>query len=437
MIQKIKEFNIGWSLVILLSLFPIVLWFLAPSYTARFSDISTSMSNLGQIFGLVGATSFAINLILSTRLPFVEKLFFGLNIVYKRHSYLGQIAFLLLILHPLLLIPKYANDSFYQAALFLLPSGNLAINFGWFALVGMIVLIVLTIFIPIKYNFWKVTHKFFGYFFFLASLHIWLIPSDVSRYLPLRVYILSIAFIGLSAYIYYTILGKFFVKKLPFLVREVNLFSDSVINIVLEPLDRKLEFVPGQFIFVSFRSEKISRESHPFSLTSNPSDINISISTKKLGDYTNKLTDLKVGEKVLVEGPYGVFSYTNSKNKKQIWVAGGIGITPFISMAKSIKPSDGYNIDLYYCLKNEAEAIYLILLQKIAINLGGCIRIIPYYSDIKGFINADAIEKESIQLEDKDIFLCAPPIMINALRSQLLTKGINKKLIHSEEFNLR
>jgi predicted ferric reductase len=434
--KNINKSNFGWFLVLILALLPVVLWLLSPALTPRFSSFSVGMSNMGQILGLVGAAMFAINLMLSTRLHFIEKLFFGLNRVYYRHSHLGQIAFMLLLFHSLLLIPKYSGGSFYRAALFLLPSNNLAINFGWFALVGMILLIVITLFVPIKYNFWKVTHKFFGLFFFLASLHIWLIPSDVARFLPLRIYMVGISLIGLCAYIYYSLLGKLFVKKLRFVVKAVNPLGDSVVNIIMEPVEKKLQFNPGQFVFVSFKGKWISRESHPFSITSSPDDENISITTKKLGDYTNNLNNLLIGTEVFVEGPYGFFSHTNTKNNKQIWIAGGIGITPFISMAKSLKPSDNYNIELYYCLKNESEAVYLDELQKISMNLQGEFKIIPHYSDLKGFISADVIEKESSnQLKNKDIFICAPPKMISSLKLQFLTKGISKKLIFSEEFS--
>jgi predicted ferric reductase len=435
MTKNVKKLNYGWFLVLLFSLFPVVLWILSPSFIPRFSSFSVSMSNIGQLAGLIGAAMFAINLMLSTRLKFIEKLFFGLNRVYYRHSQLGQIAFILLLFHPLFLLPKYAGNSFYKAALFLLPGNNLPVNFGWLALVGMILLIIATLYIPLKYNFWKVSHKFFGLFFFLASLHIWFIPSDVSHYLPLRIYMLGISLVGLSAYIYYTLLGKFFVKKFDYTVKSVNILNSKVVNIEMEPLQKRLQFNPGQFVFVSFNGERISSESHPFSITSSPDSNSISVTAKKLGDYTEKLGNLPVGTKAKIEGPFGVFSYNISENNRQIWIAGGIGITPFISMAKSLKLGDDYNIDLYYCLKNESEAVYLNELKKISFSLNGKFKIIPYYSDSRGYINADVIERQSVKLGNKDIFICAPPTMIESLKMQLKEKGISKKFIYSEEFS--
>ena len=435
MTKDTKQFNLGWLLVLIFSLVPVFLWFLAPSFVPHFSNFTTSFSNIGQLLGLVGAAMFAINLMLSTRLKFIEKMFFGLNKVYYRHSHLGQIAFVLLIFHPLMLIPKYAGNSFNEAARFLLLGNDWAINWGWLALVGMILLIVFTLYLPIKYNFWKWTHKFFGLFFFLASLHIWFIPSDVSRYLPLRLYMLVLSFIGLSSYFYYTLFGKFFVKKLNYLIKSVNPMGSDIVNIIMEPLKEKLQFKAGQFIFISFEDKKVSGESHPFSITSSPDEKNLSITVKKLGDYTKKIDTLSVGAIAKVEGPYGVFSKGMARIKKQIWVAGGIGVTPFVSMVKSLKQNDGYDVDLYYCLKNESEAVYLNELRRVSFSLNAHLKIIPFYSDSQGRISAETIGKQSFPLNGKDIFICAPPLMVNSLKAQLLAKGINKRLIHSEEFN--
>lgn len=435
MAKDTKQFNPGWFIVLFLSLFPVVLWLLYTPTIPRFSNATVSLSNIGQIFGLVGATMFAINLMLSTRLKFIEKLFFGLNRVYERHSHLGQIAFMLLIFHPLFLLSKYAGNSFHQAALFLLPSSDWPINWGWLALVGMILLIVATLYIPLKYNFWKVTHKFFGLFFFFASLHIWLIPSDVSHYLPLRIYMLGISLLGLCAYFYYSLLGKLFVKKFHYLVKSVRPLGDDIIDIIMEPQGEILHFNPGQFIFVSFDDKNIGKESHPFSISSGSNEKNISITIKKSGDYTNKLNNIPIGTNVNIEGPYGVFSHANIKNKRQIWIAGGIGITPFISMVKTLQLNDGHDIDLYYCLKNKNEAVYLEYLKTIALSLNDRLKIFPHYSSQEGRISAQVIEHQSGGLVGKDIFICAPPPMISSLKSQLLEKGINKKLIHSEEFS--
>ena len=295
----------------------------------------------------------------------------------------------------------------------------------------MILLIVLTLYLRPKYNIWKITHKFFGLAFFMASLHVLMIPSDISRYTPLRFYMLGLAFLGLIIYVYRTMFGKFLVNKYKYVVESVVALNNNIWYINLKPLNKKLQFKAGQFIFVSFTDPSLSKESHPFSISSSPDDISLTLTVKALGDYTNKLINLTPGSPALIEGPFGTFSHKNSIYKNQVWIAGGIGITPFLSMAKSLKIEDGYSIDLFYCVKNNQELIHLDLLK----SLDHKIKLHLFCSEDHGYINADTISNLSGTLVEKDIFICAPLQMVSSLKQQILTIGVNGKLIHSEEFN--
>lgn len=421
----------GWALIVGLSIAPIVLWFLAPAGIPRFSSFESSMANIGQLLGLVGVSLFALNLILSARLHVLEKYFNGLNKVYERHGQIGQVALMMLLFHPLFLLFIYA-DSLSSAAIFLLPSANWPQNFGIFALAIMLSLIVITLYLRPRYHIWKVTHKFLGGAFFLASLHVFLIPSDTSIFMPLRVYILGLVAFGLLAFSYRTLFGRLFVKRYVYVVSKVVSKNRDICEITMMPQEDMMSFTPGQFIFVSFMDGTMSREAHPFSITSSTHGNSLTIAVKKSGDYTNRITGVAVGNVVYIEGPFGVFSYTQGAHKKQIWIAGGIGITPFLAMVRSLRKEAGYTVDLYYCVKNEQEAVYANEIQ----TTGSLVRMIPFYSDSKGYINTAFIEKESGELSKKDIFICAPQPMIQSLRSQFINAGVGKRSIYSEEFSI-
>lgn len=430
--KKTVKYNYVWIAILILSFLPAFLWFLAPSFLPRFDNFTNTMTSLGKLAGLIGMALFSFSLILSSRFIFLEKYFKGLNNVYAKHSLIGQVAFVLLLFHPLLLIFKYAGGSFFGAARFLSFSpANWPQSWGWLALVLMIFLIILTLYLRPKYNIWKLTHKFLGLAFFLASLHIFLIPSDVSRYAPLRFYMLGLVLVALSVFVYRTLLGKFLVKKYKYIVDNVSFLNDSVLEISMKPNNKKLNFKPGQFIFISFLDDKISKESHPFSISSGPDDIDLKITVKGLGDYTSQLVNLSPGSLAKIEGPFGFFSYQNAIYGNQVWIAGGIGITPFLSMAKSLISDDNYSIDLFYCFKSDNESIHLDWLQ----NLDPKLRVHPFCFDQKGHINIDIIKNILGSLVERDIFICAPPVMINSMREQFVNQGINKRLIHSEEFN--
>ncbi len=436
--SKLNRFNkiIGWGMVGGLSFFPVLLWAMQTSLLARFGmDFDGFMLSLGQIAALVGTAMFALSLILSGRFKFMEKYFGGLNGVYERHGQLGQVALMLLLLHPLLILFQY-TDSFYDAIRFLTPGTNLYYNFGVFSLGLMIFLIVLTLYLRPKYNIWIWTHKFLGLAFFLGALHVWFIPSDTSRYLPLRVYMLGLAGLGLLVFLYKTIFGKFLVSKLKYEIVALNKLNNVVLEIVLKPTNSALKFSSGQFVFIQFLNVSIGSESHPFSIVSSPSDDLLKIAVKNLGDFTSRLDCLSVGTEALVEGPFGMFSYKNSTNKNQVWIAGGVGITPFVSMARTIMLDDETKIDLLYCVKNNDEALYLNDLQQIALESNGKFALNLFCSDIKGRVNIEGIKANiSGKLEEKDFYICASPVMIQSLAKQLVQNGVLAKNIHSEEFN--
>jgi len=428
----IKKNKIGWVIVVVLSLLPVWLWYLAPTSIPRFLDAQNTLANLGQLAGLIGASMFALNLVLAARFSFLEKYFNGLNRMYDWHRWFGQIAFMLLLIHPLLLLPKYTFGSAVFAARFLLPLNSTAQNFGWWSLFLMTILIILTLYLRPKYNIWKLTHKFFGLAFLLGGIHVFLIPNDTYIDLPLRVYMLSLVAIGLAAFAYRSLFSAWLVKKYDYTVAAVRELNNQIIEVTIMPRGAVMKYEPGQFIFVSFKNKFLDSEIHPFSITSASDNHNITINIKKLGDYTSYLDKLQVGDIAEIEGPFGIFDYKRGIYQKQIWLAGGIGITPFLSMARSLSADDGYKIDLYYCVQNESELVYLSELQKMSPYL----TVIPYISSQQGYITADTIQELSGSLDQTSIYVCAPLGMIDSLTKQLRLKGVSSHFIHSEEFNL-
>jgi predicted ferric reductase len=425
--------NIGLITILFLAILPIVRWVTLPGWNFRFMDLSTTMTSFGQIAGLVGMTLFSINLILSSRLKFLDDYFFGLNIVYSYHHKIGAVAFSLLLFHPLFLVIKYLQFSLRQAALFFLPGQDRAVSFGIIALALMIILLILTFYIRMKYLHWKFSHKFLVLVFIFAISHTLFISSDISRDNVLRYYILGLALLGLPLGFYRAFLSKFFNRNLEYKIRKISVLNPDIVGIEMESKDKVMKFQPGQFVFASFISSGISAEIHPFTISSAPAETNLKLIIKSLGDYTNKLKELKIGEMAMLEGPFGRFSYKNYLNKNQIWIAGGVGITPFISMAKSLE-DDSYKIDLYYCTKEKSEAVMLDELLKIS-SIYKNFKIIPWYSGEQGHISGQKVSELSRSVANKEIFLCGPIIFMTNLRKQFLELKVSRRNIHRELFN--
>jgi len=445
--KNLLKNNFGINLIIILAVIPFFIWFFMLPITDRFLSFPTILRSLGQITGLLGMTLLSINFILAARFKFLDKLFNGLNRVYIKHHLVGAIAFCLLLFHPTFLIIQYLFFSLKASFNFIFSFQDLAIIFGELALLVFIVLMVITFYLNFKYQNWKNTHKYLGLVLFIGLGHMLLIPSDISNNLFLRYYLIILTILGIYSYLYRTIFSVYEKGEYQYKLKEVIKINDNIFELKLTPLAKKIKFSPGQFVFLRFKHstqtgnpEDILVESHPFSITSVPSNEELSLGIKILGDYTSMVYLLKPGVFCLIEGPFGTFSYLRAKTKRQIWIGGGIGITPFLSMARQIKASgtdtSGYKIDLYYTVKNNSEAAFGEEFEKIAeqnINF----KFHQHFSEKEGYISANFISQNSQNLKDAEIFLCGPLGFMQSLRKQFIKLGFINKKIHSEEFSIK
>ena len=413
--------------VYLICTITIILWTIAhwPIYIL-FTDSYTLFLSLGQISGLIGICLFSINLILSARIKFLENIFNGLNQIYKKHHQIGGVAFILMMIHPIFLLFSRLTISLSYTLDLIIPGTDFNTDLGIISLLLIMTLLIITFYTKLPYQIWKLTHKFTGAVFIIAVFHSFLIPSTISQNRLLWTYMLIVSGLGIISYLYRTVFFRYLVKKFYYNVTSIKKLTEKVIEITLSPTsNQKIEYFPGQFIFVSFKSDKVSNEFHPFSIASANTD-DIVIISKIEGDYTQDLMNIEFNTEALVEGAFGRFSYQFYPNLKQIWIAGGIGITPFIGMVKGLTEKYQFDIDLYYCIKDESEKIGVPVPK---------IHLKSFFSKTMGHISADYIKSNSKDFEIADFFVCGPPPLIKSIRNQLVKLGIKNSKIHSEEFS--
>lgn len=433
--MKLPEISVkpGWWITYFLCAVPVLCWSVALPIEVRFVNLSSSMTSIGDICGLVGLTLFSLSVFLAARLQFTEKLFGGLNRIYIAHHLIGGSAFLFLLVHPMFTAGAFLPISAKLALAKIIPSAaDWPANFGIIALALLMALLIFTYFINLPYQWWRFTHKFMGLALALGGLHALFIPSDISRVPFLTNYYILLAGSSLILYLYRTVLGRWMVRRYIYTVNGVTNLNKEVVNIELSPTKEAMNFLPGQFMFVSF-DHKDFGETHPFSLSSSPTDQHLAFAAKASGDWTNKLSSLPSGTQAKIEGPFGYFTYSRYSNHKQIWVAGGIGITPFYSMARALLPE--YDIYLYYALSDESEAVLLNELNTLAKDHSN-FHVLPWYSKSQGRISADKIAATHEPITFWDIFVCGPPPMMASLKKQFKMLGLKNSQIHSEEFKI-
>jgi predicted ferric reductase/mono/diheme cytochrome c family protein len=446
----------GPLVLVALCAVPLVLWARSGPLEPRFDGSFATFESVAVLCAFAGTSAFALNLLLGARLRFVEALFGGLDRMYKTHRVNGQVAFALLLGHVALILASRATVSTDTALDLLGPGAGRTVFVGVLTFAAMTVAILLTLFVRLGHEVFVYVQRAFGFIFLAATYHVFTTDGAADESTALNVYMATLATGGVAAFVYRSLLGNVLVRRRPYTVTAVNRLDEFVTEIVMEPSQQPLQFAPGQFLFVNFRSlalgeqfrpldvsvqrqvfsiraGEVSNQFHPFSITSAPHERTLRITVKAVGDYTRALRGLEEGAEAIVEGPYGSFSHRGLPGRGQLWLAGGIGVTPFLSMARSLRYANEPAVDFYYCVERAEEAHFLDELRAIAARRGD-FRVSVMARDEVGLLTAERLAREHGDLAEREILICGPPAMIESLRSQLLAYGVPGDRIHAEEF---
>lgn len=246
-----------------------------------------------------------------------------------------------------------------------------------------------------------------------------------------RVYVASMAVIGIASWFYRSFLYDRLHPETAATIESLSEPSSGVVDIVLRlTTPDTFSYKPGQFAFFRFPSLSKS-EQHPFTLSSHPDDETLRITVKALGDYTSTIGRLKPGDEAFVDGPFGHFTSEYAKAPKQVWLAGGIGITPFLSLARDLGERQ---VKLFWSVRDADEAAHRPELRSLS-GTQPNLEFTLWDSSDKGYISLDGLGLDDTA--DTEFMLCGPPALKSALTQQLMAKGVKSGWIHDEEFAFR
>ncbi len=424
----------GRLLLGLVALIPVALWLYHVGLASVTTNTSVVVASVGKATALSGLALYLVNPILSMRSPWLEKLFGGLDHVYSLHKSTGKAAFYLILLHPFALgIGRSIGPLGFTT---IWNWWSLLIITGIISLLALIILTGLAIYSHIKHQKWVKVHKAFGWLIPLFMVHGLIAGGQIMQITPLLVFYIVLATGGFTAFLYRSVFSRFFVHRHVYEVAEVNQFLENVVEIVLKPKGVPLTFTPGQFAFVSFEQNGIDSEAHPYSFSNAPNGPYIRFTVKSLGDDTSMLKHLKKGTKAYLEGPFGRFDYRRVKNHKQVWIAGGVGITPFLSMARSFSGRSHYDIRFFYGTESLEEAVFLQEFIDVARTVPENFDTRVVAKNLSGFVSVDLLKNSLPKLEEYDYMICGPPGMMGALKRQLTDAGVPLAQIHNEAFSM-
>jgi predicted ferric reductase len=401
----------------------------------------------GAALALIGFPILVGQVLLASRLKIVDRVF-GMNNVYVFHKTMAMVVGFILILHPFLLA----------------ASGN---NWGlltrfdqpWYLLLGKINLVLLLTTITIStlykqlhltYEQWRSLHNLIAVLLLtFGFLHSMYIGEDLKRPTMQLVWGLLLA-IAAAGYLYHKVVGPWLRRRHPFRIAALVQEAPKVWTIKLTPPsgEQPLEYIPGQFQFLTFYHSPVARsEEHPFTISSSPASREYHTSTiKESGDFTSTIGQLKAGDPVGVQAPFGRFTYLEHPEEDDlVFIAGGIGITPFMSMLRYMRDT-GTNkrVLLLYANRREEDIVFRSELQAMADAHQPQLQIVHILSQAaegwtgeKGHVNLDLIRKycES-SMKGKVFYICGPPPMMDQIIPALIRAGLQSSQVRSERFDL-
>lgn len=429
-----NSFSLGWKIIWFSLAATLVIWITTLSdYRFIRNDPFLFLSKMAALVGTVGM---CWTFLFSTRLQLLEVMFSGLDKVYHAHRLLAILSFSLICSHPLFQILRFIPN--WQKGILFFLHEWVAIGWGILALVLFITLISLTLWIKIPYHIWKRTHEFFIFVLLLAFIHTVWIDKQVNDSLLLSIWLYGFMTLACICYIYIRFFYWRVGPRYPYSIRSIEK-RGKIWNIQLKPLEKEMHYQPAQFIYITFDNPKVSKEPHPFSVSSSPDHDFLRISIKNLGDYTSRLDALQPGDKATIWGPYGRFyeKFLFETKKDAVLISGGIGITPFLSLLHF--EADHLNkrkTIVFYCVKNRSRAYFHEEIEALA-QRDPSIVYFPWYSDSQGFMNIEDVKKKiGENLKGKIYFLCGPLSMMNLFTDQLTQNGVKNQNIVFEDFNL-
>lgn len=417
---------------------PILLMLASPVPSGRGFWLEFSVA-----LGFVGLTQIAVQFILIARFRRVTAPY-GIDIILRYHRQIAILAITLILVHPAIIV----IDNPSRVTLLNPFGGNWASRSAWVSVLALVAIAVSSVFrerLKLDYEWWRLSHLTLGVIAIVfAQLHVSMAGLYTNTAWKHAVWIgTAAAMVGLVVYL--RLVKPALQRGHRWRVAEIRPERGDTHALVLEPVGHGgLKFEPGQFAWLKLTPSSFTLEEHPFSFSSSaerPARLEFAI--KELGDFTRRVGDIPVGTRAFVDGPHGAFSIDRYPAVGYVFLAGGVGITPFMSFLRTMADrGDPRPILLVYADKGWEEVAYRDELEA----MRGRLDLETVYvlenppedwEGESGFVDAELLDRHlPEEAFERQFFICGPEPMMDAVHTALMERGVSEAQVQMERFAL-
>lgn len=389
-----------------------------------------TLARLGEVAGTAAFVLMVFGMVLMIRLPGLAAAAGGLEGLYSLHRGFGLAAYGFMLLHPLLL----AQQGGWMAID--LDGKDLWFRLGWTGLLIVMVGLVCTFILKTGgYAIWRRLHGFLVLGFLAAAAHAASYQGDW----PLvgRVVFNLLLGVGIAApLLRYWLIDRGGASTL-YRVEAVGRPAREVIDMRLSPVGEALLVQPGQFVFARFAAGGVypgCGHFHPFTASRLMEGGVLRLSIKASGPCSRDMQKIEPGTLASLQGPYGDL-FQHARQDSHVWIAGGIGIAPFVARLRSLEPTHA-PIRLLYFFDTPDEAAYVDEIAGLVASRPRCnFHPVPIHG--QGEVIETTLDALLPPWNDKHYILCGPEGFANFIRAYLIAHGVGDEGIFQERLEHR
>ncbi|MER5582448.1 ferredoxin reductase family protein [Streptomyces asoensis] len=398
---------------------------------------SNALVVIGRFAGLYGALLMAFQLLLVARLPWLDRRI-GMDRLTNWHRWTGFGLLWTLVGHVVFITFGYAASSSMNPVSQLVDLAETVEGVLRATVAMALILVVGGVSARwarrrLAYETWHFVHLYTYVAVVLAFTHQVATGTTFTASSAATAYWYTVWSVALGA----VLLGRLALPlwrswRHRFRVEAVVPEADNVVSVYIT--GRDLDRLParaGQFFLWRFLTRDRWWQANPFSLSAAPDGTRLRLTAKAAGDGSAALRHLVPGTRVFAEGPYGAFTALRRTRPEALLIAGGVGVTPIRALLEEIH---GHAV-VVYRVAGERDAVLYDELRELAVAKGAELHLItgPPVPDRLAPRELAALVPDIAQ---RDVFLCGPPPMMNAVLGTLRALDVPKPQIHFERFSL-